>query len=75
MYRDLAMVIKQCHDDALTILPDFSSLLPSDSFAARALPPTEYNGYPTALACYTKLMNYIRVMLETKYFAHRAPTA
>ena len=74
-YRSLQMAVEECHDDAASILPELSSLVPTDTFATRILPPATYDRYASAVAFYTKLANYIQLMLERKPFAATAPAA
>ena len=42
MYRDLWVLLDQSHSDAITVLPDFKSLCPTDACASRILPPMGY---------------------------------
>ena len=75
MYAKLQLNIESCHDSAIALLPDLSTLRPSDTFAARMLPPTTYNNYHEAQAFFKKLANHIRSLLEEPKFTARAPNA
>ena len=75
MYHDLRVLLDQTHSDAITICPDFKSLRPTDAFTSRILPPMGYINYGTALAFYTKLSGYIRIVVENTKFACLAPAA
>ena len=44
MYSKLQLKITSCYDSAIALLPYLFTLVPSDSFAARMLPPTSYKG-------------------------------
>ena len=73
MYRDLGMLIESCHDGVTSILPDLATLKPSNSFAARILPPSTFDGYGKARAFYMKLANTLCAMFENRTFAAKAP--
>ena len=75
MYSRLQLNSKSCHDSATTLLPDLSTLVPSDSFAAGMLPLTSYNNHHKAQASFKKLTNHIPSLLEEPQFAARTQTA
>ena len=75
MYAKLQLDTRSCHKSAIALLPDLSTLAPSDTFAAQMLPPTTYNKYHEAQAFFKKLASHIRSLLEEPKFTAQAPTA
>ena len=75
MYCNLQLNIESYHDNAITLLPVLSTLVPSYSFVAMMLPLTSYDSYHEALAFFKKLANHICSLLEDSKFSARAPTA
>ena len=75
MHSKLQPNLKLCHDSVIVLLSDLSILIPSDSFAARMLPPTSYNNNHEAQAFFKKLARHIRSLFEKPKFTAQAPTA
>ena len=64
----LQLHIESCHEDDIVILPDLSTLRPSDIFADKMLPLTSYNDYHEALAFFKELSNHLHFLLENTSF-------
>ena len=63
MYAKLQLNIESFHDSAIAFLPNLSTFIPSDTFAAQMLPPTTYNNYHETQPVFKKLANHIRSLL------------
>ena len=64
-----------CHSESITILPNLSTLKPTDTFATRIMPPKTFNTYYLCNAFYKKIATQIKVLLLSSKFTAKAPTA